>query len=502
MNAPHELYSGPQLQPSDPDPTKSFVPPAFSKPVGFDRKRIAVLPFTNISPDPQDGYFADGLTEELITTLSKLQGLRVIARTSSSHYSGTSKSVSQIANELQVGTVLEGSVRKAGNKIRITAQLVEAMGQEHLWAEQYDRDLSDIFVIQSDIAKHVATGLEITLLSADKQRIEAKETENVAAHVAYLKGRTLLHDRTEKAMRDAQEQFELAIKRDPNYAQAYAGLADFYRILWDWNYAPRAECEEKSKAFVEKALGLDPDLPEAHLSLAAILHADYQFTEAAKEFQRAITLIPSNATAHHWYSLCLRDLGKHKEALSEILRAEELDPLSLIINDHVFDQYLSMGNEEEALKRLQKSKEIAPEGPDALVLEAYYYEYKSNYNQALTTRGRLKQLWPTSLDASTYDSDVAWLYAKMNRGREAIQILNKMLSGSNKGGLLRALAIAGVYAALGDLDECWKWLDKAFDARTTQLLGVLRSSPFWERERRDPRFGALLERAGVEPPTV
>jgi tetratricopeptide (TPR) repeat protein len=344
--------------------------------------------------------------------------------------------------------------------------------------------------------------LEVTLLSGDRKRIESRETENVGAHVAYLKGRTLLHDRTERAVRDAQKQFEIAINHDPNYAQAYAGLADVYHILWDWSYAPRAECEEKSKALVETALELDPDLPEAHLSLASLLHDNYQFAEAAKEFQRAIALIPSNATAHHWYSMCLFDLGKQREALSEILRAEELDPLSLNINSQVLWQYLDLGEEEEALKTLQRIKEIDdPEGQFTLMATASYYEYKSDYDQALMTRNKLKELWPNSRFALSYDADIAWLYAKMNRRQAAVEVLNKMLRDFNQGASTAgsdASSIGLVYGELNDLDEAFKWFEKAVDARPPQLLGTLRFSPFCEKERRDPRFGALLKRAGLD----
>ena len=452
---------GVHLQSSNSSRTKSFVPPAFSKPIGLDRRRVAVLPFTNISPDPQDSYFADGLTEELITTLCQLHGLQVIARTSTSQYAGTSKNVSQIGNELQAGSVLEGSVRKSGNKIRVTTQLIETVGQAHLWAEQYDRDLRDIFLIQSDIAKHIASGLSVTLLSGEEARIEKRETESVAAHIAYLKGRTLLHDRSEKGLREALGQFELATKSDSNYGRAYAALADTYNMLADWTFASKAECLEKSKVFVKKALELDPTLPEAHVSLASIHHLEYRFSDSAEEYKRAIALFPSNATAHHWYSMCLLDLGRQRDALAEILRAEELDPLSLIINQHALYQYLLLGDEGQVLKRLQKVEALDPDGPIALSNLAEYYEFKCDWDKALSTWQMLRQLWPASFQATIFESDLAYIYAATNRSQEAIRLLDKLKNDFNQGSrVVSARGIAGVYMGLGDLDECFHWLER------------------------------------------
>ena len=477
---------------------KSFVPPAFSKPASLDRKRIAVLPFTNISPDPEDSYFADGLTEELIATLSKLHGLRVIARTSTSHYAGTNKSISQIGSELQVGSVLEGSVRKSGSKIRVTAQLIEVADQEHLWADQYDRDLSDIFAIQSDVAKQVAKGLEVTLLSSDEKRIASRSTEDLAAHVTYLKGRTLLRERSEKALRNAQEQFELAVKHDPNYAQAYAGLADAIKLLGVYGFAPQAQCVERSRDLVKKALELDPNLPEAHVSLAGLLQYDYRFREAEEEYKLAIAGSPSNATAHHWYAICLLDLGRQKEALSEILRAEELDPLSIIINSLALNQFLFLGDDGEVQKRLQKAREIDPQGPIALLDIGFYYEFKSDYDQALACYNKIKEIWPGSLYAATANSEIGWIYAVTNRRREAMEIAERMQKDFNDGiRTVGATEIAGVYLGLDDLDECFKWLEKAYDAHEEHFFRAFRFNPQLEKARRDPRFNALLKKANL-----
>ena len=272
--------------------------------------RIAVLPFENISPDPGDSYFADGLTEEMISVLSEVRGLRVIAKTSVNTYKATTKSVTQVGHDLKVGFVIEGSVRKAGNKIRVNAQLVEVESQERVWSNHYDRDLGDIFSIQSDIAKRVADSLEVTLLAGEIARIDRKETENPVAYVAYLKGRTLLSERTETSLRRAKEQFEIAIREDAAYAKAYSGLADTYMILGDYLFAPVPTSLEEAKRHIDRALELEPDLAEARVSLAFYLTYDYNFSEAEKHFKRAIALNPSYAVAHHWYASCLETLGR------------------------------------------------------------------------------------------------------------------------------------------------------------------------------------------------
>lgn len=467
--------------------------------INDSKNRIAILPFNNISPDPNDGYFADGLTEELITVLSQIKGLRVIARTSTSRYKGTDKGISLIGSELQVGSILEGSVRKMGNKIRVGVQLIDVASQEHLWADHYDRDLSDIFSIQSDIAKHVSDELKVTLMRAEEKRIEKRETENVVAHVAYLKGRTLLHDRSEKGLRRAQEQFEVAITQDPYYARAYAGLSDVWGLLGEYRFAPWPECREKTKAFLKRALDLDPSLPEACVSLASSYVDDYRYAEAEQEFKHAITLNPSYATAHLWYADCLRDQGRFEEALFEILRAEELDPLSPVICYVASDMYLSQGNDEEVLKRVQRIREIDPESRFAMRALADYYLVKSDYAQALTCYRKMKQLF-SSNRGENIDSYIGYIYAVTNRHGEAIAILNTLQSNITRDFSIAPMDIAWVYMGLGDLDECFKWLEKAFDEHAFgDVFGFIRYFPLpsVEKVRRDPRFINILKRANL-----
>ena len=460
----------------------------------FDRRRIAVLPMVNMISDPKDEYFADGMTEELISTLSKISGLSVISRTSVMKYKAAGAPISEIGSELKVGSVLEGSVRKSGNRVRITAQLIDVGGDTHVWAQSYDRELSDVFAIQSDIARRVADSLKLTLLTTERARIDRRDTENLAAYVAYLKGRTLLHDRTEKAIKGAKEQFELAIREDQGYAKAYSGLADIHMLLGDYLFAPFPTSLEEAKMYIKKALELDRNLPEARASFANSLVYDYRFAEAEREFRRAIALNPSYASAHHWYAICLNELGRDREAFAEVALAEELDPLSSAITLSVIYSCIRTEKYDEALKRIRKLTEIDPASP--LVTEALmaYHFAKKDWDNALLYLGKMVEADPTD---PYLDMDLAYIYAVTGRRDEALKLVEKLKavpdSARIKGNLL-----AFVYAGLADLDECFKWLQYAFESREA-FFGWFRGYPLLENVRRDPRFAQLLKKANLRP---
>jgi adenylate cyclase len=469
-------------------------PTATTKSFGPRGKRIAVLPFANISPDPNDGYFADGLTEELISDLSEVQGLRVIARTSVNRYRDATKTVPQIGTELDVSFLVEGSVRKAGRKIRVSAQLIDVETQEHIWANQFDRDLEDIFSIQSDVAKQIVDSLKVTLLREEKRRIEKKDTENLAAYAAYLKGRALLSERTEKSMNAAREQFELAIREDPEYARAYAGLADMHMLLGEYLFDPLPSSIDEAKRNIEKALELDPDLAEARTSWAYFVQYDYKFSESKREFERAIDLNPSYATAHHWYAGCLEAFGELDKALNEAILAEELDPLSTAITLSVFYRCIEEERYDDALKRVRKLQEIDPTSwaiTEALM--AYNFAIK-NWDNALLYLRKMIDEDPTD---PYLDADLAYIYAVNGKKEEALKLVDKLKlvpdSARTKGVL-----IAFVYTGLDDLDETFRWLEYAFDSKEV-FFGWIRSYPIFKKAREDKRFSKLLERAGLPP---
>ncbi|HXQ93456.1 MAG TPA: adenylate/guanylate cyclase domain-containing protein [Nitrososphaerales archaeon] len=458
------------------------------------RNRIAVLPFSNISPDPNDAYLSDGLTEELISTLSEIKELRVIARTSVNRFKGvTNKDAAEMGQELQVSFILEGSVRKIGNKIRVAIQLIDVATQEHLWSNQYDRNLDDVFLIQSDIAKSVADSLKLTLLAREQMKIEEKGTENLAAYVAYLKGRSLLHDRSETAIRGAKEQFEIAVKEDPSYALAYAGLADIHMLLGDYLLSPIPESLEEAKSYIKKALELDPDIAEARVSLAEELIYEYKFREAEQQFRRAISLNPSYATAHHWYANCLATLGLKDKSFSEMMLAEELDPLSSIITVSAVYVCLEVGDFESAQKRLRKLVEIDPSSP--LVNEGFmvYHFGRREWEEAMRYIEKMRKEDPND---PYLDADMAYIYAITGRKKEALELIEKVNREIPETAGTKYSLIAFVYSAFDDLDECFKWLDRAYKAREV-FYGWFRQYPIFENVRKDPRFNELLKKVDL-----
>ena len=456
--------------------------------------RIAIIPFTNISPDPNDGYFADGLTEELISVLSEVKGLRVIARTSVDHYKSAATGAKQIGRELRVSHLLEGSVRKAANRIRIAAHLVDTESEEEVWSERYEKDLDDVFSIQSDIAASVTESLKVKLLASEKDRLESKETENISAYIAYLKGMSLLREGTEKSVHLARKQFELAIKRDKGYAKAYAGMADTLMLLGDYLFSPIPVALREANEFVRKALALDPNLAEARVSLANLMLYDYRFSEAEKEFRKAIKTNPSYATGHHWYSVCLQCFGRSDDSLSEVLLAEELDPLSPSIALSVVYRFSTMGMFEEAEKRIRKLQEIDRKSP--LVDEALM-AYNFTRRDWAATMLSLKRMIKRDPNDPYLDMDLAYVYAVTGRRRDALKIVERLkrLPDDLR---IKGQILAFVYLGLGDLDAAFEWIRYGF-SRKELFFSWLRRHPVFEPVRRDARYRELLMEAGLPP---
>ncbi|MDH3252569.1 MAG: guanylate cyclase, partial [Ignavibacteria bacterium] len=307
---------------------------AFPAVLPIDKTRLAVLPLANFSSEAEDEYFSDGMTEELISKLSQINGLRVIARTSVMRYKDTKIPIAEIGRELKVGTVLEGSVRKSADKLRITVQLIDVESEEHIWSHDYDREDRDVFAIQSDIAHHVAEMLRLRLLSGEKHRIEKMGTENLEAFNLYLKGRYYLNMRTGEGLEKSVMNFNLAIEKDPAYALAHAGLADSCILLAGYGHAPPAQALSKAAHAARKAVELDDMLAESHTSLAGTVFHYFDWSTTERELQRAIELNPSYATSHHWYAVALAAMGRMNEAIEQEKQALDLDPLNSVINTY------------------------------------------------------------------------------------------------------------------------------------------------------------------------
>ncbi|MDA4123696.1 MAG: tetratricopeptide repeat protein [Thaumarchaeota archaeon] len=461
--------------------------------VEFDRARVAVLPLTNMSPDPNDEYFADGMTEELITALSGIKGLTVIARTSVMPYKKAPKRVAEIGRELEVGTVIEGSVRKAGNKVRITVQVIDARNEGHLWASNYDRELNDIFAVQSEIAEKVAGTLKVRLLDSDRLRLAKSPTGNVEAHTLYLKGRYYWNLRTKEGMDRAIEYFKLAVEQDEGFAAGYTGLAQCYLVMGRNLLADPAVAFPKAKEYVSKALELDPNSAEAHACRGNSLHYyEHRLKESEAEFRRAIELNPNYATAHQWFAHMLVQTGRRNEAFAEITRARELDPLSRIINLNVGDAFYYLGEYDKAIEQFRKLIDLDPEFALSYRSLAQSYALKSEFDEALAAAEKYGELSKKPLETTL---DKALIYAWKQDGTESHRLLAEAEANYGKE-FLSPFWFGAVYCVLGEDDRCFEWLNRAYNEHDPSIM-LLNIEPYLERVRGDPRFLALLKKVGL-----
>jgi len=461
--------------------------------LSLDKKRIAVLPFLNISPDPNDAYFADGLTEELITRLSTVSGLKVIARTSTMRYKGTAKSVREIGKELESGSVLEGSVRKAADRLRVTAQLIDTTTQEHLWVQNYDRQLEDVFAIQTEVAQNVSDALEMRLLDEERQQIEKKPTGDISAYTFYLKGRYYWNERSREALEKAIKYFEEAIRRDSRFALAYAGLADSYRVLVDHEYLPPSEGNPKTEEAARKALELDETLAEAHTSLGIILSVQWDWRGAEEEFAKALRSNPNYATAHHWYSIHLLWFGRLDEAIRELKIAEELDPLSPMIRSYGALVYLAARQYDSAMKEIDTALELDPNFLPAHGNRIDVYLAKSMYKEALAEAELvLPHLQPLT---TALKAEVGSYYVRMGRIEEAKRLLRECedASAHERAEDVGPHYLAAIHYKLGNKDRAFEWLEKAFEARTITPFQV-KLFPYFDEMTSDPRFDELMKK--------
>jgi len=456
-------------------------------------RSLAVLPLENLSHDPSQDYFADGMTDELITELGQISELRVISRTSAMTYKGAHKSLPQIARELNVDAVVEGTVLRSGDQVRITAQLIQASADKHLWAQSYQGDVHQTLALQRQVARAIAEAIQVELTSHERDVLKSVKTVNSDAYQAYLKGRYFWNKRTADGMKEAISYFSRAIEKDPDYAPAYAGLTDSYALAGDWKYgvlAPK-DAYPKAKAAALKAVELDGTLGEAHISLALCLdNFDWDFSYAGKEFTRGIELSPSYATGHGWYGWHLASLGRNGEALAQVEKAENLDPLSLIISSDLAEELLIAHRYDEAEKQTQKTINM-----DHFFAPAHYvmgatFVQKQRYDEAIA---ELRKATDLSEGSTAFNANLAYAYAASGRRTEAVKILDD-LKNQSKHGFSNAPEIALVYVGMDDKDQAMMWLNKAFDERFSPWV-LMR--PAFDPLRSDPRFQDLLHRIGL-----
>jgi TolB-like protein/Tfp pilus assembly protein PilF len=455
---------------------------------------IGVLPFRDMSPEKDQGYFGEGIAEDIISNLTKIKGLHVVARTSSFSFRDSQDDIKKIGRKLGVGTILEGSIRKIEERIRVTVQLIDVENGYHLWSERYDRVIKDMFEIQDEISLSITDRLEVNIGEDMSAAPTKHQTENPDAYCLYLKGRFFWNMRTGESLNKAIEFFEEALEIDDNYALAYAGLSDVYRALPDYtSYSPR-EAYEKARAMAHKAIDIDNSLSEAHTSLAVILNNTFDWEGAEKEFIKAIESNPGYATAHHWFALFYMYRARFAEAIEEIGKAYSLDPLSLPINRDTGTVYYYAGRYDEAIVALHKTLELDPNFSLVHELLGRAFLKKGMFEEALKefeTEKGFSRSWRPVLDA--------WIiiaYMEMGVKKKAEELLED-LKRKSKEAYMPPYSLSWIYFALGDVEQGFQWLEKAYNERDSWLCEI-KVEPVFDKVRQDPRFTALLKKIGLD----
>jgi TolB-like protein/tetratricopeptide (TPR) repeat protein len=474
--------------------TRSIAPPRHSRQVDARGiQAVAVLPLEDLSADAGHEYFADGMTEALITSLAKIKALRVISRTSAMQYKRARKTLPQIASELNVDAVIEGSVMRAGGRVRVTAQLIHATTDRHLWAESYERDFRDILSVQSEIARQVANQVSIILTPEERALLGSARQVNPEAHELYLKARYHWNKRTEESVKRALCFFHRAIDTDPTYAQGYAGLADAYNILGYYNVVPPIEAYAKGKAAALKALELDNFLAEPHATLGVVKRDfEWDWPGAEQEFQRAIELNPGYVEAYHWRSTLLSMLGRQAEALHEKKRALAMDPLSVVITTDLARMLYFARDYDQSLEQYRAALEMDNSFGSAHLWLAHVYEHKGMLERAISeleTGTRLSGNSPFAL------ARLGHCYAMAGKRDEAHAVLNQLNQASSQR-YVSPYDIAMVHVGLQENDEAFAWFERAFEQRSL-WLGYLNVEPQLDPLRKDKRFQDLLRRLGL-----
>ena len=470
------------------------------KSISSDRNSIAVLPFQNLNQDRENEFFSDGITEDVRAQISKIAKLKVISRTSVMQYKNTEKSLQEIGRELNVGTILEGSVRRADNKVRIVAQLFNAQNDDLLWGlDTYERELTEIFVIQSDVALKIAQALETMLSPGEKERLDKKPTANLEAYDLYLKGRYHWFKRMPNDLKKGIDYFEQALERDSNYALAYAGLADSYAILGAYNLLPPNTTYPKAIKAATRALQIDDQLAEAHTSLAyALMHYTWDWSGAEREFKRAIELNPNYSLARAWYALFLTARGRFDEAISVRKKAQELDPLSAAISsDAGLTLYFSR-NYDEAIVQFRKAVDSVPSFVLANIPLGAAYVQKKMYTEAIKAfqTVSMASTFVTSTSHPIPLAGLAHVYAVSGRRDDALMFL-ELLMDQSRDEYVAPYWIGAVHTGLGNTEEAFAWLEKAYEEHDGLLI-FLKVDPIFDPLRSEPRFISLLRKLGFD----
>jgi serine/threonine protein kinase/Tfp pilus assembly protein PilF len=449
---------------------------------------IAVLPFDNLSENKADAYFAEAIQDEILTRLSKISDLKVIARTSTQHYKSKPENLPMVGKQLGVAYILEGSVQKRTDTARVNVQLIKAATSSHVWADTFDRKLTDLFAVETEIAKTVADTLQAKLTGSEERAIAAKPTENPEAHELYLKARFFWSKRTSLDLKTAIQYFNQAIDKDPSYALAYAGLADAYALLTAYGAAPVSESLSRAELAARKAVELDESLAEAHTSLGLLLFYNLDFQRSMKQFGRAIALNPNYATAHHWYGLGpLRCVGDSEKAIAELKRALQLDPLSLIINADLGVGLVTARRYDEAIAQLRKTVEMDP----------YFYYAHFNLGKALQLNGQIDEAMTEYKKAAALNDDplviglLAQAYTKLGQRDEALKTLEQLQQIATQRYVWN-YTFALVHVALGENEKAIDFLERDYRDHADYEIALIKVDPMLDPLRGDPRFEALV----------
>jgi TolB-like protein/Flp pilus assembly protein TadD len=458
-------------------------------------RSLLVLPLENLSRDPEQEYFADGLTEELITRLARISALRVLSRTTAMYYKGVRKPLSEIARELNIDAVVEGSVFRSGDRFRISAQMIHAPTDTHLWAESYERNLRDVLTLQSEVTQAIAREVEAKVSPQEQAQLARSRQVDPEVYESYLKGRYYWDKRTAEGLRKGSEYFQKAIEKDPTYAAAYAGLADCADRAGLWGFVPPELGAGRARTVARKALEFDDTLSEAHSALgSALLHYEWDYLASENEFRRAISLNTSYATAHQWYGHCLAAMGRVDESLMETKQALRLDPLSPIISvSHAFVCWFA-GQWDQAVEHCETALELHPNYLGLVWALANAYQGKGNFEQAIQERERAVKL---SAGAPMFVAELGQSYAAAGQSDEALRILEQLRELS-KLRYVMAYWVALIHAGLKDRDETFRWLAKAYEERSAHLAYV-KVDPRFDSLHSETRFSALLRRMNFPP---